>query len=480
MAAAKLLHDSGLSVVVLEARDRVGGRTYTVRKCFDSHLYSFLMEKQNENVKYVDLGGSYVGPTQNRILRLAKELGLETYKVNEVERLIHYVKGKPYAFRGPFPPVWNPITYLDHNNLWRTMDEMGEEIPSDAPWKAPLAEEWDYMTMKELLDKICWTKSAKQLATLFVNLCVTAETHEVSALWFLWYVKQCGGTTRIISTTNGGQERKFIGGSGQVSERIMGLLGDRVKLERPVIHIDQNGENVVVETLNHEIYEAKYVISAIPPVLGMKIHYSPPLPMLRNQLITRVPLGSVIKCIVYYKEPFWRKKDFCGTMIIEGEEAPIGYTLDDTKPDGTYAAIIGLKKLCELYAKVLNSQEALQPVHYEEKNWCEEQYSGGCYTTYFPPGIMTQYGRVLRQPVGRIFFAGTETASHWSGYMEGAVQAGERAAREDVPARPITSTFLERYLPSVPGLLKLLGLTTIFSATALGFLAHKRGLLVRF
>ncbi|XP_041498105.1 amine oxidase [flavin-containing] B isoform X2 [Microtus oregoni] len=417
MAAAKLLHDSGLSVVVLEARDRVGGRTYTIR---------------NKNVKYVDLGGSYVGPTQNRILRLAKELGLETYKVNEVERLIHHVKGKSYPFRGPFPAVWNPITYLDHNNLWRTMDEMGDEIPSDAPWKAPLAEEWDYMSMKELLDKICWTNSAKQLATLFVNLCVTAETHEVSALWFLWYVKQCGGTTRIISTTNGGQERKFVGGSGQVSEQIMELLGNRVKLERPVVHIDQNGENVVVKTLNHEIYEAKYVISAIPPILGMKIHYSPPLPMLRNQLITRVPLGSVIKCIVYYKEPFWRQKDFCGTMVIEGEEAPIAYTLDDTKPDGSYAAIIGfilahkarkltrltkeerLKKLCELYAKVLNSQEALQPVHYEEMNWCEEQYSGGCYTTYFPPGIMTQYGRFY-MPLGRFqkMKFGSQNQSLW-------------------------------------------------------------------
>ncbi|XP_036913144.1 amine oxidase [flavin-containing] B isoform X3 [Sturnira hondurensis] len=361
MAAAKFLHDSGLNVVVLEARDRVGGRTYTIR---------------NEMVKYVDLGGSYVGPTQNHILRLAKELGLETYKVNEVEYLIHHVK-----------------------------------IPSDAPWKAPLAEEWDHMTMKELLDKICWTESAKNLATLFVNLCVTAETHEISALWFLWYVKQCGGTTRIISTTNGGQERKFVGGSGQVSERIMDLLGDRVKLERPVTHIDQTGENVLVETLNHEVYEAKYVISAIPPSLGMKIHFSPPLPMMRNQLITRVPLGSVIKCIVYYKEPFWRKKDYCGTMIIEGEEAPVAYTLDDTKPDGNYPSIIGfilahkarklarlskeerLNKLCDLYAKVLGSQEALKPVHYEEKNWCEDQYSGGCYTTYFPPGILTQYGR---------------------------------------------------------------------------------------
>ncbi|XP_053446144.1 amine oxidase [flavin-containing] B-like [Nycticebus coucang] len=136
----------------------------------------------------------------------------------------------------------------------------------------------------------------------------------------------------------------------------------------------------------------------------MKIHFNRPLPMMRNQLITRVPLGSIIKCIVYYNQPFRRKKDHCGTMIIEGEEAPISYTLDDTKPDGSYAAIMEfilahkarklarltkeerMKKLCELYAKVLGSQEALKPSHYEEKNWCEEQDSGGCYTTYFPPG----------------------------------------------------------------------------------------------
>ncbi|XP_038616157.1 amine oxidase [flavin-containing] B-like [Tachyglossus aculeatus] len=504
LTAAKLLHESGLNVVVLEARDRVGGRTFTIR---------------NKYVKYVDLGGSYVGPTQNRILRLAKELGLETYKVNEVERLVHYVRGKSHPFRGPLPTTWNPIAYLDHNNLWRTINAMGQEIPSDAPWKAPLAEQWDRMTMKELLDQICWTQSAKDIATFFVNICVTAETHEVSALWFLWYVKQCGGTTRVMSTTNGGQERKFVGGSGQVSERIMECLGDRVKLERPVIRIDQSADSVVVETLNREIYEAKYVISAVPPTLGMKIHYNPPLPMLRNQLISRVPLGCVIKCIVYYKEPFWRKHDFCGSIIIQGEEAAVGLTLDDTKPDGSFPAIIGFmftnkarklaclskeerkQKLCELYAKVLGLEEALHPVHYEEKNWCEEQYSGGCYTTYFPPGIMTQYGRVIRQPVGRIYFAGTETATSWSGYMEGAVEAGERAAREvlnamgkipedeiwkpepesmEVPACPITTTFWERNLPSVPGLLKLVGLSTVFaSATALGVLAYKRELLVR-
>lgn len=501
LSAAKLLSEYGIKVVVLEARDRVGGRTFTVR---------------NEHVDYVDVGGAYVGPTQNRILRLSKELGLETYKVNVNERLVQYVKGKTYPFRGAFPPVWNPLAYLDYNNLWRTMDDMGKEIPADAPWDAPHAEEWDKMTMKDLIDKICWTKTARQFASLFVNINVTSEPYEVSALWFLWYVKQCGGTTRIFSVTNGGQERKFVGGSGQVSERIMALLGDAVKLNSPVTYVDHSGDTIIVETLNHERYECKYVISAVPPALTAKIHFKPSLPPERNQLIQRLPMGAIIKCMMYYKEAFWKKKDLCGCMIIEDEEAPISITLDDTKPDGSIPAIMGFilsrkadrlsklhkdirkRKICELYAKVLGSEEALHPVHYEEKNWCEEQYSGGCYTAYFPPGIMTQYGRVIRQPVGRIYFAGTETATQWSGYMEGAVQAGERGAREvlnalgkvakkdiwtkepeslDVPSVEITRTFWERNLPSVPGLLKIMGFSA--SITALCVVLNKFKLLTQ-
>uniref|UniRef100_A0A2K5XDP5 Amine oxidase n=1 Tax=Mandrillus leucophaeus TaxID=9568 RepID=A0A2K5XDP5_MANLE len=475
LSAAKLLTEYGVSVLVLEARDRVGGRTYTVR---------------NEHVNYVDVGGAYVGPTQNRILRLSKELGIETYKVNVCERLVQYVKGKTYPFRGAFPPVWNPIAYLDYNNLWRTIDNMGKEIPADAPWEAQNAAEWDKMTMKELIDKICWTKTARRFATLFVNINVTSEPHEVSALWFLWYVKQCGGTTRIFSVTNGGQERKFVGGSGQVSERIMDLLGDKVKLNQPVTHVDQSSDNIIIETLNHEHYECKYVINAIPPTLTAKIHFRPELPAERNQLIQRLPMGAIIKCMMYYKEAFWKKKDYCGCMIIEDEDAPISITLDDTKPDGSLPDL--------LYFLDVNFLLKQRYLHYEEKNWCEEQYSGGCYTAYFPPGIMTQYGRVIRQPVGRIFFAGTETATKWSGYMEGAVEAGERAAREvlnglgkvkekdiwveepeskDVPAVEITHTFWERNLPSVSGLLKIIGFST--SVTALGFVVYKYKLLPR-
>ncbi|XP_038863168.1 amine oxidase [flavin-containing] isoform X2 [Salvelinus namaycush] len=458
LSAAKLLKEKGLSPVVLEARDRVGGRTFTVQ-------------------------------------------------------------GKSYPFKGSFPPMWNPFALMDYNNLWRKMDEMGSEIPREAPWSAPHAEEWDKMTMKQLFDKICWTSSARRFATLFVNVNVTSEPHEVSALWFLWYIKQCGGTMRIFSTTNGGQERKFLGGSSQISECMAKELGERVKMESPVYKIDQTGDMVEVETLNKETYKAKYVIVATPPGLNLKMHFKPELPPLRNQLIHRVPMGSVIKCIVYYRENFWRKKGYCGTMVIEEEEAPIGLTLDDTKPDGTVPAIMGFilarkcrklcgltkeerkKRICEIYSRVLGSEEALHPVHYEEKNWCEEEYSGGCYTAYFPPGILTQYGKVLREPVGRLYFAGTETATEWSGYMEGAVQAGERAAREvmcamgripqsqiwqtepesvEVPALPFVTTFWERNLPSVGGFINFLGVASVLSvATAAGMLAYQKGLLTR-
>uniref|UniRef100_A0A8D3DEE7 Amine oxidase n=1 Tax=Scophthalmus maximus TaxID=52904 RepID=A0A8D3DEE7_SCOMX len=489
LSAAKLLKASGLNPVVLEARDRVGGRTFTV---------------QNKETKWVDLGGAYIGPTQNRILRLAKEYDIKTYKVNEQERLVHYVNGKSYPFKGSFPPMWNPIVLLDFNNLWRTMDQMGSEIPREAPWRAPHAEEWDKMTMLQLFEKICWTSTVRRFATLFVRVNVTSEPHEVSALWFLWYVKQCGGTMRIFSTSNGGQERKFVGGSSQISECMARELGDQVKLQSPVYSIDQSGDAVVVETLDKQTYTAKYVVVATPPGLNLKMHFNPELPPLRNQLIHRVPMGSVIKCMVYYKENFWRKKGYCGSMVIEEEGSPIGLTLDDTKPDGSprpRTTMSELKRICEIYSRVLDSEEALHPVHYEEKNWCEEEYSGGCYTAYFPPGILTQYGKVLREPVGRLYFAGTETATEWSGYMEGAVQAGERAAREvmcamgrippsqvwqtepqsvEVPALPFVTTFWERNLPSVGGLLKLTGLSAFLTvATAAGLVAYRRGLLPR-
>nr|XP_042896241.1 amine oxidase [flavin-containing] [Parasteatoda tepidariorum] len=487
LSAAKWLKESGVNVILLEARDRVGGRTLT---------------KFDPKVDYVDMGGAYVGPTQNRLLRMAKEFGIENYKVNEKEDLLHYSNGKRTLFKPcSFPILRNPFVNMDINNIFYLTDKMGEEIPAEVPWNAPHAEEWDTKTYKAWLQETCWTKGSLEFFNHIMNELITSEHYEASLLGFLWYIKQCGGSKRILSTTNGGQERKFKGGSQQISKKIAEKLGDAVIEESPVVGIDQSSKDVVtVKTLNGKEYKTKYVILALPPVLQMKIHYTPELPSLRNQLIQRAPMGSVMKVVVYYSKPFWRSEGLCGSFSIDGGlDFPVNFTLDDTKPDDTFPAIIGficsdkLRRLCQLsveerkimvaksFAEVTGLQEFLEPIHYEEKNWMEEQYSGGCYTAMYPPGFFTRYGRVIREPIDRMYFAGTETAIEWSGYMEGAIEAGERSAREilyamgkitqdkvfqrepessDIIAKPFEVSFAERYTPSVPTFLKLMALFT--------------------
>ena len=214
LCAAKLLSlDHGASVVVLEARNRVGGRTNTV---------------EDPKFKYTDLGGAYVGPTQNRILRVAKELGIQTYKVYNEGSIVELLGGKRRIFNGDVS-TWNPIAILDYYNMIRTLDKMGEEIPLDEPWKAPKAVEWDTMTVKEFLDKACWTTYAKKRMVQVYNDAMAAEPQDMSLLYYLWYLKSGDGVLRVAAVEDAGQERKFIGGSQQISNRIKDKLGDRVK-----------------------------------------------------------------------------------------------------------------------------------------------------------------------------------------------------------------------------------------------------------
>ena len=214
LCAAKLLAlEHGISVVVLEARDRVGGRTNTL---------------EDPKFKYVDLGGAYVGPTQNRILRVAKELGIETYKVYNEGNTVELLGGKRRVFSGDVS-TWNPLAILDYYNMIRTLDKMGEEIPLDEPWKAPKAAEWDSMTVKEFFDKACWTTYAKKRMAQVYNDAMAAEPRDMSLLYYLWYLKSGDGVLRVAAVENAGQERKFIGGSQQISNRLKDKLGDRVK-----------------------------------------------------------------------------------------------------------------------------------------------------------------------------------------------------------------------------------------------------------
>lgn len=214
LCAAKLLAlEYGVSVIVLEARNRVGGRTNTL---------------EDPKFKYADLGGAYVGPTQDRILRLAKELGIQTYKVYNEGKVVELLGGKRQVFSGDVS-TWNPIAVLDYYNMIRTLDKMGEEIPLDEPWKAPKAAEWDSMTVKEFLDKACWTIYAKKRMAQVYNDAMAAEPQDMSLLYYLWYLRSGGGVLRVAAIEGAGQERKFVGGSQQISNRLKDRLGDRVK-----------------------------------------------------------------------------------------------------------------------------------------------------------------------------------------------------------------------------------------------------------
>lgn len=301
---------------------------------------------QNPAVGWVDLGGAYVGRTQNHLLRLVKEFNLKLYAVNEVEKIVYYdaFAGKRTLLRSDQMPANGLLNWLDLNHIFRLMDQMGEHIPADEPWNAPQAQQWDRITCREFLEANTVMKGTRDFMKIFYGTLVTNEYYNSSLLWFLWYVKQCGGTKMIFATTNGGQEFKVNGGTNQISDRLAECVGsDKVLLDHAVYYVEQRDELVLVKTLNGKEFRCKYLIMATPPAVQQKIHYQPALPAMRNQLLQRVPQGSIFKCIVYYETRFWLEKNLCGSLLLVGEDCdfPITYTLDDSKPDGTKPAIIG-------------------------------------------------------------------------------------------------------------------------------------------
>nr|XP_022329235.1 amine oxidase [flavin-containing] A-like [Crassostrea virginica] len=430
--AARCLTQRGLNVVVLEARDRVGGR---------------LLTRETEEHGPVDLGGAYIGPSQYRIIKLAEELEIQTYNV--------YFKGKNVLdltthgtihYKGMIPPFWNPFKLLDLNHILRTIDDMAQKVPVNEPWSAEKAEEWDSITAQEFIDRSCWSKCVSSIVKIFIQSIMCTEPHEVSLLSLLWYVHSGGGIEVMSEVRRGAQEQKFVGGSQQVCKKMAAELGGRVCLNSAVVKIEQNEENVLIEDMQGKRYQAKYVISAVPITLLNKIHFTPILSDLKQQLIQRMPMGSIIKTVTYYETAFWRDLDFNGIAV--SDNGPIVVTFDDTKPDGGSPGIMGFllanqaRKLCTLtkeerwreicihYATVFKNQDFLKSIGYEEQNWMQEEYSGGCYSAVLPPGVLSVYGRVMTEPHGRIHFAGTETATRWSGYMDGAIQSAERATKE--------------------------------------------------
>jgi monoamine oxidase len=328
---------------------------------------------------------------------------------------------------------------------------MANATPRDAPWSRADAASLDATTFETWKQENTTTAHGKFLLDVGIEGVFAAEPRDLSLLFVLFYIAGAGneqnpGTfERLINTPNAAQDSRFVGGSQLVSIKAAKALGKRVVLDVPARRVVQTSSGVDVHCDGGFVAHGKQLIVAMSPALAGRIRYDPKLPALRDQLTQRVPNGSVIKCEAVYDKPFWRDAGLSGQVV--SDASPVRLTWDNSPPDGTPGVLLGFiegaaareysrKSVAARRTAVLNNfatyfgPKALKPKAYYEKDWSKEEWTRGCYTGNMPPGVLFDYGTALREPVGRIHWAGTETATIWAGYMDGAVRSGQRAAKE--------------------------------------------------
>jgi monoamine oxidase len=429
LSAAKALRAAGLEPLVIEARDRVGGRT-----CPGSIAGLT-----------IDLGGMWLGSGQTSLEALAREYGVATYPQYLTGKSAIELNGKIRSSEGEdYLALLSLPVKLDVAQLVYRLTSLSDSIDLERPWAHPKAEQLDGMTLQTWLDEHSHTDGAMAFMVSLVRSVFCAEPANLSFLFFLTYLRGGGNLEHMTTSRNGAQERLFVGGVHQLSLRMADQLGGRVILNSPVTDVAQDSDGVSVKC-GSATYRAKAIIIAVAPALAARINFSPLLPHKRDALTQRMPMGSVIKAWIAYPTPFWRAKGFSG--LYSSDVAPFGPAFDVTPPgtsagiisgffDAQHAAEWSARSREERRAEVIRcltgafGAEAQNPTEYVEMDWTRERYSLGCYAGTLGPGSLTQFGPELRKPVGRIFLAGTESASVWAGYIEGALRSGARAAAE--------------------------------------------------
>lgn len=432
LTAARLLHDAGCSVQVLEARDRVGGRT-----CTETH-----------HGTWIDLGGQWIGPGQDRIAALVTELGAVTYPQSESGDDV-VLDGEGERRVSSVALAFDDDELLAYLELVGALEAIAQQVPLDAPWLAAGADAWDTTTLRDWVRGQAVPDRVAALFEVGVQAVFAASTAQLSLLHAAHYVHSAGGWSKLTDSEGGAQQDRVVGGMQPVAEQLAALLPDgTVQLGSIVRQVTQDDGGVVVVASDGRT-RASRVILALPPTLTARIDFDPPLPARRDQLVQHMPQGSVIKFHVLYDGPWWRADGLSGTVL--SPEEPIGVTFDCTPPagspglitgffEGPAAVAAGLRTPAErrdivvgVLARTLGAR-AHDILDYVDLDWSAEPFTRGCYGAHLPPGAWTVYGPALREPVGRIHWAGTETAERWTGYIDGALDSGQRVSAEVLAA----------------------------------------------
>jgi monoamine oxidase len=432
IAAARAVERGGASAVLVEARDRVGGRLESVAI---------------DDGKWVDVGGQWIGPTQHRVEALARSLGHQTFPTYATgENLVEF-GGKLIRYTGTIPRL-GPHVLADIGQAMLRLNRMASKVPRDSPWTAPRAKQWDSQTTWSWMRHNMATSSGRTMLELAVKAVWAAMPADVSLLHLLFYISSAGTLELLLDTEGGAQQDRFVEGAQNLAVKASAEIDGEVVLGSPVRRIEYSEDGVTLRA-DRITARAKRAIVALPPTLAGRIVYDPPLPGYRDQLTQRLPMGACIKCMAVYEEPFWRAAGLSGSAV--SDPGPLSIIFDNSPPDGSPGIIVGfleghwarqlgrageqerrtavLENLTRLFG-----QRAASPERYLERDWTNEEWSRGCYAGYAPPGVLTAYGPAIRAPIGPIHWAGTETATVWNGYMDGAIQSGERAATEALAA----------------------------------------------
>lgn len=438
LVAADKLVAAGVDVLVLEARDRVGGR---------------LESRRIDGGAVVDLGGQWIGPGQTNIAALLADLGVETFPTHDEGRHLVHFDGDLRRYRGTVPPLG--VRALADVAVGRAvLDRQVRRVLPDAPWTAAHAARADSETFASWIHRHLRTSGGRRFFRAACQAVFAAEPEDMSTLWVQAYLAANGGLDTLLATTGGAQQDRLVLGAGGAASRLAQRLSGRVVLQAPVEEVHWS-EGEVVVTASGSRVTARRAILTLPPVLAGRVRYRPELPVHRRQLMSRMPMGSVVKVMTVYEEPFWRADGLSGQAA--SDRLPLGVVFDNSPPGGepgvlvaffegrAATAAMGLdadrrRDLALDCLVTFFGPRAAAPVQYLERDWSAEPFSGGGYSAFAVPGTLTRYGPALRDPVATLHWAGTETAVQGIGYMDGAVESGHRAAREVKAAlRPVGS-----------------------------------------
>ncbi|MBK7974825.1 MAG: FAD-dependent oxidoreductase [Deltaproteobacteria bacterium] len=427
LTTARELARRGAEVTVFEARDRVGGRTLNL-DIGHGHV--------------VECGGEWIGPGQERIAALAREVRVATYPSFYDGDTTYDIEG--HVSRGFLPD----LTARDAADFvaaaWK-LDRASRRLPLGDPWRAPDADRLDRITLAEWLTAEHHSSFTHAVFKLITRATISGHPEHVSLLWWLDLLRSAGGLLPMILNDGGAQDLRFEGGSQLVSIRCADALGERVHRSSPVLRItDLPGEPLRVH-LRDGLVEVDRVVVAMMPADALRIRFEPALPDDKQALLAgwaRLPRVPFVKLAVVYATPFWRKRGLNGAM--QSDQSPIQLVFDNSPADASLGVVSCFLAINEapVFADAATRQarvvdelaryfgdEARAPIGYVEKDWATDPWSTGCVTP-LAPGLLTRAGPAIRRPTGRIHWAGSETSDVWIGYMDGAVRSGERAARE--------------------------------------------------